>query len=469
MNLEKTDIINSTHTVGGIVMLVKIIVDNFLSFNDETELTMIPSNKTRKKPEHKINVKNTSLLKYAVIYGANAAGKSNLVEAFRFIQFCVCKTIPIQATTMFCKSKESNSKKPSTFEIQFTVNDKFYAYGFTLILQERKIISEWMYELYQNGSAKTLFEREQGQKPRIGEKVTLDISDKTKMQTYLEDFDEDSNILFLSFMNHGKRYAPSSKLGFFKKVFNWIDDCLDVCTPHTSLTSFDYYYDEASLSKINELIRTFDTGISEVSITRLSIDELKRELPEPIFIDLMEEIKKNLEKEGVEKVKLSMRLNTSFYNIESLDNGELNVTTLNLKHGNSFYDFKFKEESDGTRRLFELLDILLNKSENKLYIIDEMERSLHPKLTSRFIQLFDQLHPEQKIQLIFTTHESSIMDQELFRRDEIWFIERDKNNNSKIYSLDKFKERYDKKLSKAYLEGRYGAIPVFTSFKFKED
>ena len=79
------------------------------------------------------------------------------------------------------------------------------------------------------------------------------------------------------------------------------------------------------------------------------------------------------------------------------------------------------------------------------------------------------MHPKQKIQLIFTTHESSIMDQELFRRDEIWFVERDKNNNSNIYSLDKFKERYDKKLSKAYLEGRYGAIPVFTFFRYKED
>lgn len=114
------------------------------------------------------------------------------------------------------------------------------------------------------------------------------------------------------------------------------------------------------------------------------------------------------------------------------------------------------------------MDILLNKSENKVYVIDEMERSLHPKLTARFIELFDQMHPEQMIQLIFTTHESSIMDQELFRRDEIWFVERAQDNTSNLYSLDKFKERYDKKLSKAYLEGRYGALPAFTSFTFKE-
>jgi hypothetical protein len=450
-------------------MLVKVLVDNFLSFESKTELTMLPSNKTRKKTEHKIRVKNTPLLKYAVIYGANAAGKSNLVEAFRFIQYCVYKAIPAQATTMFCKTQEANSNKPSTFELQFTVNDKFYAYGFSLILKERKIVSEWMYELYQNGSAKTLFERELGKKPELGGNVTLENIDKLKMQTYLDDFDENSNTLFLSFMNRGKKYPSSTKLSFFKEIFNWINDSLDVCTPNTFLTSFEYYYNEASLSIINDLIKTFDTGISEVSIAEISIDELKKELPEAIFDDLMDKLKNKLEDEGVEKFKVSMRSNTSFFNIESQDNGELKVTTIKLKHGNSFYDFSYKEESDGTRRLFELLDILLNKSENKVYVIDEMERSLHPKLTSRFIKLFDQMHPKQKIQLIFTTHESSIMDQELFRRDEIWFVERDKNNNSNIYSLDKFKERYDKKLSKAYLEGRYGAIPVFTFFRYKED
>ncbi len=450
-------------------MLVKLLVENFMSFENETVLTMIPSNKTRKKTDHKINVKSTPLLKYAVIYGANAAGKSNLVEVFRFIQYCVTKAIPAEATTMFCKTTKENAEKSSTFEIQFTINDKFYAYGFSLILSQRKIISEWLYELYQNGSSKVLFERELGNKPKLGDGISLETSDNLKMQTYLDDFDENSNTLFLSVMNRGKKYAPSSKLGFFKEVFNWVNDSLDICTPQTSLTSFEYYYDEASLSIINELIKTFDTGISEVGIDEISIEELRKELPVPIFDDLMAELKKKSEDEGITKFKISMRSYNSFFNIESLDNQEFKVTTIKLKHGKSFYDFRFSEESDGTRRLFELLDILLNKSQDKVYVIDEMERSLHPKLTSRFIELFDKLHPEQKIQLVFTTHESSIMDQELFRRDEIWFVERDKNNNSCIYSLDIFKERYDKKLSKAYLEGRYGAIPVFTSFSFKEE
>lgn len=115
------------------------------------------------------------------------------------------------------------------------------------------------------------------------------------------------------------------------------------------------------------------------------------------------------------------------------------------------------------------MDMLLTNENDIIYIVDELERSLHPKLTEHFLKLFSEKHMDCKIQLIFTTHEALIMDQELFRRDEIWFIEKDNENSSMIYPLDRFKERYDKKLSKAYLEGRYGAIPVFNSFKFRKE
>ena len=133
------------------------------------------------------------------------------------------------------------------------------------------------------------------------------------------------------------------------------------------------------------------------------------------------------------------------------------------------YDFGFEDESDGTRRLFDLLDMLLTETEDVVFVVDELERSLHPKLTQHFLELFSDVHKDRRVQLLFTTHESSIMDQELFRRDEIWFVERSGDNNSTLYSLDRFKERYDKVLSKAYLEGRYGAIPVFSKFRFREE
>ena len=166
--------------------------------------------------------------------------------------------------------------------------------------------------------------------------------------------------------------------------------------------------------------------------------------------------------------QMTMRTDKSFFTV-TLDDDEPIVSTLKLYHGKSFYDFNFDEESDGTRRIFDLLDMLLNKNDDIIYVVDELERSLHPKLTEHFLELFMNFHKGHKTQLLFTTHEASIMEQKLFRRDEIWFVERDGNNTSNVYSLDKFKERYDKTLSKAYLEGRYGAIPVFSNFDLTEE
>ena len=113
--------------------------------------------------------------------------------------------------------------------------------------------------------------------------------------------------------------------------------------------------------------------------------------------------------------------------------------------------------------------MILTDRPDSLFVVDELERSLHPKLTEHFLKTFMKAHENAKMQLVFTTHEDSIMDQTLFRRDEIWFIERDDHNSSHIYSLDRFKERYDKKLKEAYLEGRYGAIPIFKQFSFSEE
>lgn len=450
-------------------MLIKVKVENFKSFERVTELNMLSSNRIRKNPDHKITIKNNiSLLKYAVIYGANASGKSNLIDVFNFIKYSVSKFIPANAAEMFCKTSKKNIDKDSSFEIQFTLENKFYAYGFSVLLKDRTIKEEWLYELCQNGSYKILFERENAEKPRLGSKVFLDEQDRQKIDTYLEDFDAGSNMLFLTFMNSGKKYTNSSNILFFKEVFRWITDDLYVCTPYTSLNTFKYYSDDTTLSKITSLIKFFDTGITDIKLKEITLDDLKNELPRKIFDDLTLDIKNQIEEKNFRKMNVSMRSHQSFFNISINNQGELKITTIDLHHGPSFYPFSFKEESDGTRRLFELIDILLNKSANTVYVVDEMERSLHPKLTAEFIKRFNIEHTGEKIQLIFTTHESSIMDQELFRRDEIWFIERDKDNNSNIYSLDKFKERYDKKLSKAYLDGRYGAIPVFSEFSFED-
>ena len=127
------------------------------------------------------------------------------------------------------------------------------------------------------------------------------------------------------------------------------------------------------------------------------------------------------------------------------------------------------EESDGTVRVLDLLEILL-AGEGKTYVIDELDRCLHPSLTYKFVETFLQVAEERNIQLIVTTHESRLLDFELLRRDEIWFVNKNKLGKSDVYSLEEYNARFDQKIDKAYLEGRYGGVPIFsTVFPVKEE
>ena len=450
-------------------MLVKFSVENFKSFDKLTELTMLSSNKIRSCYDHRVKVKSTPILKYGVIYGANASGKTNLVEFFHFFKASVRGGIPMETMDSFCKNRESNKNRESTFEIQITIDDKFYAYGFSAVLSRRKVTGEWLYELYQNGTAKRLFERDGDNKPVLDESITTSSLERNKFDVYAEDFAGNETGLFLSEMNRGKKYEENSKLLFFKEVYDWITSNIVIITPNTPLIDLEYYYNNESLSLINELIKTFDTGISKVKIEEITLDEMANAMPKPVFKSIMDHIQNRMESHEGKAMQMTMRSRENFFNVEVNGHEEPKVTTIRLHHNKSFYDFSFEEESDGTRRLFELMDMLLNKKDDTIYVVDELERSLHPKLTEHFLRLFMKMHESKRMQLLFTTHEASIMEQSLFRRDEIWFIERNSNNESTVYSLDRFKERYDKILSKAYLEGRYGAIPIFSSFEFQKE
>lgn len=448
-------------------MLTRITVENFKSFDKQAELTMISSSKIRTKTDHRVSVgSSTNLLKHAVIYGANASGKSNLVDFVQFFKATLEDGLPIWCTKYFCRNDRANEVKDSTFELQMEIEGKFYAYGFSARLAQRWMTGEWLYELYQNGSARCIFERESNSKPKLDRSVTLSQEDRVRFDTYAADFEDNIADLFLAEMNHGKKFAADSNLQIFKKIYHWIRNHIVVITPNSRTTDFKYYYENDSLAIINDMISTFDTGVSNVRIEEIDMNDLSKMLPKPVFDDVMGKVRDNLSEAGAASLRMSGRSDTCFFNIEANGSDEPKITTVKLRHGKSAYDFDFGEESDGTRRLFDLMDMLLIAEEDIVFIVDELERSLHPKLTEHFLKLFSERHKGRRVQLIFTTHESSIMDQELFRRDEIWFIERDADNNSQFYSLDRFKERYDKKLSKAYLEGRYGAIPVFNRFDF---
>lgn len=160
-----------------------------------------------------------------------------------------------------------------------------------------------------------------------------------------------------------------------------------------------------TLENISRLIQTFDTGVTEIKTKQITIDEMSKMVPAEVVQDIFSRLKAQMQMTNLPSIQMTWRLEDGFFNIRIKENSEPEITTLVLKHGKSVFDFSFSEESDGTKRLFDLIDMLLTDRPDAVFVVDE---------------------------------------------------------------LDRFKERYDKKLSKAYLEGRYGAIPVFQQFAFQE-
>lgn len=451
-------------------MLIRVSIENFRSFDKRAELSMISSSKIRENMDHRIKIKQANILKNAVVYGANASGKSNLVTAFTFIKAVLEDGLSVGCENEFCRNRIENKERESIFELQFTVNDEFYAYGFSAVLSERRITEEWLYRLNQNGGARLLFAREGNKAPVLGPEVRISDADQSRFDIYAADFAGRETQLFLTEMNRNKRYQEKSPLRFFPEAFHWIKENIIIIRPNIGISNTDAYYNDQSLENIKGLIRTFDTGITDISTRRISIDEMSKMLPHGMARSIIEQVQSQMQSSNdIAKVQMTWRVDDGFFNVQFIKgNAEPEITTLVLSHGNSSFEFSFSDESDGTKRLFDLIDMLLTDRPDTLYVVDELERSLHPKLTEHFLRLFMEAHAAANMQMVFTTHEASIMDQNLYRRDEIWFVERDADHASRIYSLDRFKERYDKKRSKAYLEGRYGAIPVFQEFTFPE-
>lgn len=452
-------------------MLIRFSVENFLSFDKKQEFKLIPG-KSKTKQSHITTINGVDLLKLGTIYGANASGKSNFVEAARFVKHCVLQEIP-RTKKIYCRTVPGNEEKVSNFDFEFSKNGKFYAYGFSVITEKRCVTQEWLYELLPSeNKQKVIFERVIADKYFSCE-LDLTSESKNRITIYGEDSLDNSSALFLNEINRGKPLEQYPDLKVFQDIYNWFKDNLTIIRPQDSITEFDSFYGDDEDSKINKILSIFDTGISKIKVKEITVKTFietidNREFAEMILDDFNDKLIENEKRgEGEKVLRLSLKTPDAFFNISAKYGEEPKITTIKLEHGVEGVEFNFGEESDGTRRLFDLLDILINTKEETVYIIDELDRSLHPKLTYEFVRLFIDLLAKKRVQLVFTTHESIIMDQELLRRDEVWFVERD-NNTSILFSLDRFKERYDKKINKSYLEGRYGGIPIFKKLDFNK-
>lgn len=385
-------------------MLIQVNVQNFKSFNESNSLNMIASNKLRTQKDKLYESVDITLLKSAVIYGSNASGKSNFVEVLRFMKECVInQEIPIESYNWYCRNHEDNRDKISSFSVQLLLDDDCYEYGFDAILNTQTIKDEWIVNL---NKKKILYQRNNDGKPLNG--LNLGREDRMRMEIYLDDFLHNDKSLFLTEMNRNKSFDKDSELSVYHRIYNWFTKDLNVVLPDMPLTKFAYYYDESTFNNIKIIVRSFDTGIEDIEIKDMSEEQLQNKIGISLYKDVINELKKNVQKQGQE-LDLSMRSKKEFFNITMNDNYDLEIKTLCFKYGKSMLDFEFCEESDGTRRIFDFLDILLNKNQNSVYVIDEMERSLHPNLFKRFIELLNEYQKQSNIQVIFTMHESSII------------------------------------------------------------
>lgn len=431
--------------------------------------------RTQNHPDHIFKANDIGLLKISAIYGANASGKSNIFEAMKFASHVVRHNLPSDAAEMFCKQSEVNKQEASTFEFEFYSNGLFYAYGFSAILSRQTITAEWLYQLYPHkDKQESIFERslhvENNSYGLIINDSMVHLSEEEQhFLNISNEFMDDKRILLLNIVNKSKKASNSKNLYLFSDAYKYLTTNLEFIMPDTVIRSFECY--EESQNDFNAFISSvssFDTGIVDIKNEVINLEDLETKLPNGVYTAITKTLEDNRNNTSIKGFAIIHSGPTGWYRIEQPAKDEpLKVTTVILKHKNSAFNFSFSEESDGTQKIFDLLRIVMQNKKGGVYIVDELERSLHPKVTERLIKLFTKLTVHKDTQLIFTTHESSIMTQDVFRRDEIWFVEKDDGNTSTIYSLDKFSERYDRKIDKAYLDGRYGALPIFTEVSCK--
>lgn len=446
-------------------MLIYFKIGNFLSF-EETQTLDMTAGKYRNFSERVYRENNCKLLKFKSIYGANASGKSNLISAFGWFQSFVISGFNRGSYQLYCKLNERYKVLPSCFEIKIKINDKKYVYGFGAVLNTASITKEYLYEELKNQTQKYVFMREPGNgKFVIGTYINASTMSE-RIKIYGEDIKNDESVLFLKIMNQNKDalYTNESKLSVFKDVYNWIKYTLDVNSTDNSITNYSFFNNKDYLDMIVKKLNHFGLDIEELRFTPISEEKLTSDFPKDILSNVKDElITRNSKSDKSEKhnPSIMIRSDSNIFIIEIDEDNSFSYQTIELKHKNSSAAFSLKEESDGTVRLLDIIEILITQRENKVYILDEVNRTFHPLLTLQFVNDFLELALKRNIQLIVTTHESQLMDLKQLRKDEIGFVNKTESGASEIYSLSDYDIRFDKIAVSEYFKGHFDAIPKF--------
>jgi uncharacterized protein len=437
-------------------MLVRFAVQNYLSFNERTEFNMLTGS-PRRLPHHVYHRNDLELLKMAAVYGANGAGKSNFVQAIIGLKNLVRNsklTLNYMRMNKFLLNS-SNVSLPMSFEVEFIVEEKMFLYVITC--DNHIILSEKLSLTKLNKADELIFERlylDDKIKINFNEKYQKTEQDKLRIKIYEEELLKHDETL-LAKLNE-------SREGFeeIKQAFSWFTQ-LNSISPNKSISDVILVKPEV-FDFVKEYVTQFNTGINDIEIVDYTFDEYFGSNNQQSKDSLKEELKT----ENV--VQLNKRESSKNKTIATIENGEYVIKSLRTYHLNEKNEkvaFMPLQESDGSVRLWDLLTFLYFAIHTPfVLIIDEIESSIHPYLLKELITKFSE-HKETKGQLIFTTHESNLLDQEIFRQDEIWFAEKNTEGATEMYPMSDFDVRYDLDVRKGYLNGRFGAIPFLSDFK----
>ena len=449
-------------------MLMRFSVSNFMSFGVRKDKSgdIIPmefrlyAGRSEQHQERVIHFGDRKVLKFSSVYGANASGKTNLVCAIDAGKRIVLKTLEeLDFGEDYCRSKKKNEEMPTLFEYEFTIGERCYAYGFTVNLSKKRVLSEWLYEIGEKAEH-IIYERlTENDRYYFDKEVFAEEENQKQFEYFMKDANRIPTSLLLYEIK--RRKLKEQDFEIFSQIFNWFKYNLVVVYPYMEIGSSFLQFGEND-AKLEDILDYLDTGITKYSRRRIGESAFKEYFPND---KIAENFLKKYERDSQAYSKGILNLDYTLFQIERDDRGDRNIYELMFQHGGDESSYKFGEESDGTKRLIELLDVLFN-DKDKVFVVDELDRSLHPQMTIKFVETFLKFSVGKNIQLIITTHESNLMDLNILRRDEIWFAERGQDNCTELYSLEKFKIRYDKVVAKDYLAGRYGAVPVFKDFEY---
>ncbi len=419
-------------------MLIEFNVTNFRSIYSTQTLTLIADSETFLAETNTFSLSFSDLPRLvtsAVIYGPNAAGKSNLIRAIAFMQEFVKNSAKNSDEYQNIDVKpfllEQNSQNaPSEFELFFIKNKIRYQYGFTIT--PTRVMQEWLFA-YPDGEGEQWLERIYDPKTQqenwfISDKLISGMDWREHWKAFTK-----SNSLFLSTAKMLNSKEHSDKL---TSVFDWITQTLIV-------------FDFSESSKDSLTIKQCQVPIKKQKIIQfLQAADLN-------IMDIQLETNKPLSKTIPLKAEQKAEKHSSLQFWHRLNNSDDKVP------------FAPSEESEGTQKLFALIGPLMDILANgQILVIDEFDNSLHPMTVRFLVKLFhNRAVNKGKAQIVFTTHDSSILDSTLMRRDQIWFVQKDRKQATQLYALTDFQPRPNEALQRGYLDGRYGALPCLTEFR----